>query len=210
MLANTTILIVRHAEKPARQGNDDSRGPGLSPAGQRRAEQYVDYFQPYRASSVDGTESKAIAVDRLFAAADTNSSHRSRLTLEPLAAARGLPLRCDLGSKGWATLVSELTSDAYDNTTVLICWRHGTILKLANALLAPRGGAAPTPQLGSRWPAVWHPGVFGWLLQICFDGAGIPDLRWVRCLSEKLMPGDTVDPPGPSVRRAGRLEQIRR
>ena len=38
-LANVTLLVVRHAEKPA-----DAGDPGLSPAGQARAKAYATYF----------------------------------------------------------------------------------------------------------------------------------------------------------------------
>ena len=51
MLKSSTILLVRHAEKPS----SASGGPGLSSAGQRRAQAYVDYFKRFRASSVDGS-----------------------------------------------------------------------------------------------------------------------------------------------------------
>src|SRR5437870_2950563 len=78
-LCDATILIIRHAEKP------DS-GPGLTPAGHERAEAYVQYFKTFT------LDSKPLKLDALFAAADSEKSHRPRLTLEPLSKALGLKI----------------------------------------------------------------------------------------------------------------------
>jgi len=40
-LANNTVLIVRHAEKPV-------EGTGLTPMGEARAQLYAKYFQPFQ------------------------------------------------------------------------------------------------------------------------------------------------------------------
>jgi hypothetical protein len=36
-------------------------------------------------------------------------------------------------------------------------------------------------------PGSWPPAVFGWLLQIGFDGIGAPGLTWTSCLKRALM-----------------------
>jgi hypothetical protein len=71
-LADTTVLIIRHAEKP------DS-GTGLAPAGEARAQAYVGYFQHLRLNGV------VFRPDTLIATADSKNSARERLTLEPLS-----------------------------------------------------------------------------------------------------------------------------
>jgi hypothetical protein len=65
-LADATVLIIRHAEKP------DS-GAGLSPAGEARAQAYVGYFQHL---TLNGTEFRP---DTLIATADSKNSARERL-----------------------------------------------------------------------------------------------------------------------------------
>src|SRR5262245_23938348 len=69
---NGTVLIIRHAEKPA-------DGPGLTPRGEERAKAYPRYFRNF---TVDG---KPLHLDRIFAAADSDESQRPRLTVLPLA-----------------------------------------------------------------------------------------------------------------------------
>jgi hypothetical protein len=71
-LSDTTIFIIRHAEKP-------EVGSGLSSEGRARARAYVKYFQDFR---LDG---QPIQLDYLVAADDSEHSQRPRQTLEPLA-----------------------------------------------------------------------------------------------------------------------------
>jgi broad specificity phosphatase PhoE len=79
-LANNTVLIVRHAEKP-------ESGTGLTPLGEARARLYAKYFEPFQEDGL------SIPVDCLYAGADSKNSIRPRLTLEPLSKATGLPLQ---------------------------------------------------------------------------------------------------------------------
>jgi len=81
MLSNTTILLVRHGEKPGDPGSDNkSDGPGLSPAGQARAQAYVEYFADFTASSADGSRSTKVELEWVFATADNpGTSYRPRL-----------------------------------------------------------------------------------------------------------------------------------
>lgn len=206
MLKNSTILLVRHGEKPGDPAMDAAAdGPGLSPEGQARAQAYVGYFDDFQASSPDGSQSKTAKPQWVFATADNpGTSYRPRLTVSPFADAALVPFSCCLSDKRYGDLVTQLYADkTYDDTSILICWHHGKIIDLANALLSNNGGA-PMPLLStaSCWPSKWPPEVFGWLLQICFDGHGMPDVAWVRCINEKLMPDDTVDPCSPSTAAA--------
>ena len=193
MLKSSTILLVRHAEKPS----SASGGPGLSSAGEQRAQAYVDYFKRFRASSVDGSKTKTVDIQWVFACADDpGTSYRPRLTVSPFAESALLPFSPCVRDKDYASLATELYANkVYDRTDILICWHHGEIVELANALLTNNGTVRP-PSLSaaSCWPSKWPSTVFGWLLQICFDGSGKPDPSWVRCLNEKLMPDDTCDP----------------
>src|ERR1700735_5673355 len=60
-LANNTVLIVRHTEKP-------ETGTGLTPQGEERARLYAKYFQPFQEDGL------SIPVDSLYAGADSKSS----------------------------------------------------------------------------------------------------------------------------------------
>ena len=82
-LANSNILLIRHAERP------DS-GQGISPAGRARANAYVNYFKNY---TLGGTSPGVpVEIGHLFAAADSSESERPSLTITPLALALGVIL----------------------------------------------------------------------------------------------------------------------
>src|ERR1700722_6144409 len=81
-LSDNTILIIRHGEKPP-------VGPDLSDVGDKRAQAYKSYFEPFR------DDIKPFRVDYLIAAANTVHSHRSVQTLKPLRKANGLPMNSD-------------------------------------------------------------------------------------------------------------------
>jgi hypothetical protein len=167
-LANTTILIIRHAEKPP-------FGSGLSSQGQARAEAYVKYFQDLR------LDSRPLQLDYLVAADDSAHSERSRLTLEPLARAIGLQPDLRYQARRPGDLAAELRSRSHGKA-ILICWHHAEIPKLLEAL-----GADPNQLLpGGEWP----PQQFGWLIQLRFDSEGqlIPGKS--KRIKEHLMPRD--------------------
>ena len=165
-LKDTTVLIIRHAEKP-------DKGYDLTPAGYQRAKAYVHYFQNF---TVDG---KPITLDHLFAAADSNGSHRPRLTLEPLSNATGLPIDQRFEAKQYQKLADELRAKPH-GAHILICWHHGDIPELLQAL-----GASPEKLLPhGKWPD----DVFGWMIQLHYDDEG--QLVKAKCINENLMPGD--------------------
>jgi hypothetical protein len=149
-LANNTVLIVRHAEKPA-------DGAGLTPLGEARAQAYASYFQPFH----DGGFS--LHISSLYAGADSAKSQRPRLTLEPLSRATGLPLHTDVSTKDPAALVAELAQQPH-GATPLIAWRHGAI----PALLTAFGVDPQTILPNGRWPD----DVFDWVLVLKTDAQG--------------------------------------
>jgi hypothetical protein len=199
MLANATILLVRHGEKPGDPCAKDKKGDvDLSDVGQQRAQLYVQYFETYVATTVDNSESAAIKLNDLFAAANSGSSHRPVETLTPLANATGLPFTTDIPDDSYPQLVSELEDPAYDQANIVVCWHHGKILDLAGQLLTAGGQPAPTLTAASTWPDTYVCSVFGWALQIRYDASGVVMPDWTRCLNEHLLPDDTTDPPGPA------------
>jgi hypothetical protein len=178
MPKSTTVLIIRHCEKPL-------TGTGLTVAGEERSRAYAIYFQNYL---LDG---KPIKLDFLFAAADTPESHRSRLTLEPLA--HELKLKIDNEHRDHQEIVEDILEDAEVNrANVLIGWHHGDIL----ALTVDLGVDATALPPESKWPTVWPGEVFGWLMQIRYDEHGLVIPAETFCINQKLMYDDFgKDPP---------------
>jgi hypothetical protein len=167
-LADATILIIRHAEKP-------TAGPGLSPEGQARAEAYVRYFQHFRVGS------QPLQLEYLVAADDSEHSQRSRLTLEPLGKAIGLKPDLRFQAKRPQDLADELRARPHGHD-ILICWHHREIPDLLAAL-----GADPERLLPKgEWPAQQ----FGWALELRYDHDGRLIRNKTRRIKEHLMPGD--------------------
>jgi hypothetical protein len=143
-LANNTVLIIRHSEKP-------DTGTGLNAAAEARARLYTKYFQPFQ------EEGLSIQVDSLYAGADSKSSMRPRLTLEPLSKSSGMPLHSNIGTKDSELLVQALRTEAHGRHP-LIVWRHGEIPTLLRAF-----GASPEELLpNGQWPDE----VFDWVIVV--------------------------------------------
>ena len=167
-MRNVTVLIVRHAEKPA-------RGSGLSARGEQRAQAYASYFDPLR---LDGT---SLLPQRLIATSDSNASVRPRLTLTPLARRLGLPIEQPWADDQVDKLVKSLGKQN-SARVVLIAWHHGHIDKLIDAF----GGDARTLQGRKKWPG----DVYNWLVVLHFDEHGRLDARDSQVVHEHLLPGD--------------------
>ena len=149
-MKDVVILIIRHAEKPA-------SGPGLADAGKARAQAYVDYFRNFTIGS------KPVQLDFLIAAADSQESHRPRLTLEPLSRALNLKLHTHIKDKEHSQVVREVESKNH-HKAFLICWHHGEIPELLRAFGVDSKLLLPH----SKWPDEQ----FGWVLQLRYDSAG--------------------------------------
>jgi hypothetical protein len=167
-LANVVVLIIRHAEKP------DS-GVGLSPAGEERARRYVDYFGNFSIGS------KRVKVDCIFATADSNASHRPRLTVQPFSQAAGLAIDSRYKDKQVHELATDVLTVPHGHC-LLICWHHGEIPDVLHALGAEPGQLVPK----QKWPE----SVFGWVIQLRYDENG--KLAEAKRINENLMPDDTA------------------
>ncbi|MBD2655152.1 flagellar basal body-associated protein FliL [Synechocystis sp. FACHB-383] len=180
MPARSTIVLIRHAEKA-------KSGHGLSPAGHDRANAYVQYLQNF--TTLEGT---VIQWDHIFASKKTDESHRPVLTVTPLSAALGIPIHQHYADEDFAKLAKHIREkrEDYAGQNILICWHHGTILKLAAALGASPGTLSPN----SAWPSRWQESVYGWLLEIHYTADGCLSLDHTRAINEALMPDDTIAP----------------
>lgn len=167
-LANTVVLVIRHAEKP-------ETGTGLTPAGEARAKAYAKYFPSYKFNG------KPFHVDYIFATADSKNSFRERLTVEPLAAATKLKPDLRFKNKEYQELADALRAKSYGKD-ILICWHHGKIPDLLTALGADAAKLVP----GDKWPAE----TFDWVVQLVYDANGKVVPSKSSLVREHLMPGD--------------------
>ena len=167
-LSGATILIIRHAEKPA-------SGSGLSMEGEARAQAYVRYFQNLR---LDG---QPLHLDYLVAADDSDHSQRSRLTLEPLAQALGLKPDLRFQARRPQDLAWELRSRPHGKT-ILVCWHHREIPALLEELGADSDRLLPNGQ--------WPDKQFAWVLRLSYDEQGRLKNHQTKRIKEHLMPSD--------------------
>jgi hypothetical protein len=135
-----TILIIRHAEKPP------AGDPTLSAEGYARAQLLLKAFIPL------GVRPDLPTPQFIFAAAPSNHSNRSALTVIPLAAALHLGIDQDFDDHNYADLAAELLNGKYAAKVVLVSWHHGKIPQLATALGAtPPYNPWPEPQFDRIW-----------------------------------------------------------
>lgn len=122
----------------------------------------------------------------------SDKSDRRLLTIKPLAKKLGLKVNSDYMDKGYAALVTHLQENGkrYTGSNIVICWHHGEILQLAEAM----GASSKTLPPESNWPDNWPPTVFGWLLKIYYKKDGTVRRKSIQAINEHLMPDDTVDP----------------
>jgi hypothetical protein len=137
VLRPAQIILIRHADKPA-----DPKDPHLSQAGVQRAERLVSFITTDPAMTRFGLP---VAVFATRTTKDSNGQ-RTQETVAPLARALKLPVQTPFLGKDYAALASLILADpAYAGKTVLICWNHEEIPRLAAAL-----GVTPEPP---KWKA---------------------------------------------------------
>jgi hypothetical protein len=179
MPKNSTIIMIRHGEKP-------KTGTDLAIAGQERAQAYTIYIPN---QSFNGS---VLKFNYLFASKASPESNRPVLTITPLSKTLNLPINSPYADKDFQALATELqTNPLYENKSILICWHHGEILKLAKAL----GAHHSVLPKSSNWPKKWPGAVFGWCLQLVFDANGNLAPKNTCCFSQQLMYDDNGQEP---------------
>ncbi|MEU4348170.1 hypothetical protein [Streptomyces sp. NPDC023838] len=175
--ADTTVLIIRHGEKPAgsERGRDESGKrdkKSLTERGWQRAKALPGLF-------VAAPGRPAPALPRpatLFAAADTGphaGAHRMRQTVAPLAQA--LHARVDASiAEGQERALAAAALAAPG--PVLVCWEHSRIPDIVRAL-----GAARAPGVPAVWPERFD------LVWVFTRRAGT---RSFRAVAQHLLDGD--------------------
>ncbi|WP_233808994.1 histidine phosphatase family protein [Paraburkholderia sp. HP33-1] len=157
-MTTTTIMVIRHAEKPDHQaagvdanGRPDSKS--LTPQGWQRAGALVQFMAP----GSNGEPRSPLARPKYLLAAyadpaTDDDSKRPQQTITPLAAHLGtaIPFDCSIGKDQLQKLVEKATGAG---GTVLIAWEHKRIPEMARMLVA-RGETVPDwPD--DRFDMVW-------------------------------------------------------
>ncbi|MFD7013560.1 hypothetical protein [Streptomyces sp. NPDC059161] len=152
---DTTIMIIRHGEKPGsgdpgfdEAGKQDKKS--LTRRGWERAHALPALFAAGAADASGAPASGSSALPRpaaLYAAADQGphaGAHRMRQTVTPLGAALHLRVNTDFAEGE----EKELAAAALAATApVLICWEHSRIPPIVDALGASRAAGVP-----KAWP----------------------------------------------------------
>lgn len=155
------IYIIRHAEKP-----DDSDDPNLAPRGYERAKALVHVIPDRFATP-----------DIIIASAASKKSDRPVETITPLAASLHMEIHHRFKDDEFAQLAaSVLGAPEYSGKTILICWHHGEIPKLARAL-----GASTAPDS-------WSSDVFDRVWVLTYDHGQVVSFQ---SLPQKALPGDS-------------------
>lgn len=174
-----SITLIRHAEKPDRSARiggvrldgtaDDQE---LSVRGWQRAGALVRFFAPLSAAAVAPEPPRTI-----FAAFTKGRSARPLRTVEPLAAALGVSVRTDFSSEEPTERI--VAAALACEGPVLVCWRHGTLPLIAQALAGR--GQVPDQWSVERFDLAW-----------VFRDAGS---GWsFEQVPQQLLPGDRPEP----------------
>jgi hypothetical protein len=125
------ILVMRHAEKPKDPVDPTERkDPGLTPEGVAHAERLVSYIHGILKAPPDF----------IFAAEDSDSSWRPRLTVTPLKDASPKAVFDDkIKDDDFPKLVARLLGEDCADKLVVVCWHHGNIPGIMEKLGADRG-----------------------------------------------------------------------
>jgi hypothetical protein len=168
--APSTVLIIRHGEKPGDPSTDnDGDSVDLSTRGYERAAALAVY--------VPATFGKP---DFLFATQASKHSNRPIETITPLAQALSLSIDDKHADDAYTQVAKDVLSHPkYAGKLVLICWHHGKIPDLATAL----GGVAPTTH--------WHGKVFDRVWRIDYPSGGATSGLAVQDIPQQLLYGDT-------------------
>ncbi len=137
----SVVLLIRHGEDI---GQLDFN---LSPRGRQRAAALPKLF-----------DSRLPKPQVIVATRASKSSDRPIETVEPLARALGLPIDNRFRDDDYRALAKTLLSDdRYDGKVVLVCWHHGKMRKLAEALGVDDPPVWPEDQFDHVW-VIRHPG----------------------------------------------------
>jgi len=131
----SVILLMRHGEDAGQ------RDFNLNPRGYQRAAALPKLFG-----------SRLPKPQVIIATRASKGSNRPIETVEPLAKALNLPIDNRFRDDDFAALAHDLlTDERYEGKTILVCWHHGSIPKLAKALGVKGAPKWPDRQFDHVW-----------------------------------------------------------
>ena len=129
-------MLMRHGED---QGEE--KAVHLNPQGAKRAEALPRLFG-----------SRLPKPDVIIATRATKGSNRPVETVEPLARSLGLTIDTRFRDDDFGLLANALlTDERYAGKTVLVCWHHGSLAKIARALGVTQATRWPQSQFDHVW-----------------------------------------------------------
>ena len=162
----SVIYLMRHAEKPV--GTD--KDPDLTPVGYHRADLLPTLFVAPKGST---QMPRLRRPDALFATDRSKHSNRPVETITPLSIALNLTINHDFEDHDTASIANAVLSGRYAGKVVVICWHHGELPHLAEAL-----GVANPPH--------WEDTTFNQIWKVEYAGGQAS----LTPLAESLLPGD--------------------
>jgi len=188
-MANPTrVMLIRHAERPAKVGAPYGMTPdghrdvnSLSTVGWQRAGALLALFAP---TSGPLQDSQLSVPSTLFATdvGHGSESKREQQTITPLASKLGV----DVQSKHLKQDSGQMVKDVLASDGVaLICWDHKFLPTVANAILGDTT-TAPQKWKRKRFDVVW---VFDW-------DSSTESYSFTQ-VPQELLPGDTNAAIGP-------------
>ena len=149
-----TVLVTRHAEK-----SPDLNDPHLTTAGEQRAILLATYIPEQFGKP-----------DFIFATANSNHSSRPFETVLPLSQVVGVPIDQSYADQDYGALALLLReSEKFQGKSVLICWHHGNIPSLLNAIGAGAG----------TYPDPWPNTTFNRIIKLIIEGTSVSDVTTV-------------------------------
>lgn len=168
MAVPAQVVIIRHAEKPSKGNNLDTRG-------RERAAAYVPFFQENKEIFTFG---HPVAIYAMKPSKE-DPSERPVETVTPLAESLKITINKNYERNDYKKMVGEIKSDkSYNDKMVLICWEHHLIPEIARAF-----GALQAPGL-------WQGTVFDRLWMITFSKTGKATFQ---NQPQRLMFGDSTN-----------------
>lgn len=158
------ILLVRHAEKP-----DDDQDIHLTSRGAARAAALPSLF--VIPPTFPSKPASFATPDFIFATKESKHSNRPVETVAPLAKAlNDMTIHQKDSNDEYAKLAVKIfEKDKYANKTILICWHHGTMPELTQAIIAH---AKNGPSLKNQVPKHWKDAVFDRVWIVTFESSG--------------------------------------
>jgi len=143
------ILVMRHAEK-----SGDPRDPNLTEAGRARAKALATFIPK-----------KFGRPDFIFATSRSEHSDRPRQTVTPLSEAISVEIDTTFSDQDYGALAATLLGERkFRSKLIVVCWHHGNIPNLLNALKAVDG----------QYPDPWNRGVFNLIVELIFNSDPVP------------------------------------